>query len=377
MNTNHRLSELRSFMREEGMTLAIVMNPAHQFYLCGFKALIYSRPILLLIEETRTQFIVPGLEETHAREEANVDHVLVYHEYPEGQAKGTEPFTHVKSVLSDHPEHSTVGMDLENTPASLARHIKDLGYKISDIGGKIERQRYVKDQQEIERMTEAGELVGLAVKESLNVCTTGITELEVDAKGNAALFEAAAQQYPEATLDLTVMSPSGPKRSVMPHVFSNTRKLREGDVLIHSRQVGLNGYRAELERTLIIGEPTNRQKQAFRAATAAQEIALEMIRPGVKASDVDQAAREILRQEGFGEYAIHRVGHAIGVSAHEKPYLTFDNSLVLEEGMVFCVEPGIYIPGLGGFRHSDTVVLTSDGCRPLTDYPRSLDQLTV
>jgi Xaa-Pro dipeptidase len=174
-----------------------------------------------------------------------------------------------------------------------------------------------------------------------------------------------------------VMTPSGSKRSIMPHVFSNTRRMEEGDALIHSRQVALNGYRAELERTVVLGEPTPRQVEAFEAARKAQRAAMDFIEPGVTAAQVDEVARDVLREAGFGEYAIHRAGHGLGISAHEEPYLRFDNDLVLEEGMVYCVEPGIYVPGLGGFRHSDTVVLTSEGSRPITEYPTDLASLTI
>lgn len=369
------LAELRAFMSKKNITTVIVTNPAHQFYLSGFKALIYSRPIFYLADGESTHLIVPGLEELHAKEEAIVDHILVYYEHPQGASHGTDPFVHIKNLLNDNPANETIGIDLDYAPASIVGQIKDLGYDVTDIGRKIEKMRYIKDSNEIEYMRQAGSLVEIAVQKSIEACRAGITELEVDAKGNTALFEETTKRFPEASLDITVMSPSGAKRSVMPHAFSNTRKLVEGDVLIHSRQVGLNGYRAELERTVIIGDPTEQQKLAFEAATVAQEAALEMIRPGVQALEVDQAAKEVLDKEGFAKFLVHRVGHAIGVSAHEKPYLTFDNPLVLEEGMVFCIEPGIYIPGVGGFRHSDTVVITTDGCQFLTDYPRTLGHL--
>lgn len=161
----------------------------------------------------------------------------------------------------------------------------------------------------------------------------------------------------------------------MPHVFSNTRKLQKGDIVIHSRQVALNGYRAELERTVVLGGLTDEQNNAFEAARAAQQAAVDFIRPGVTAAEVDDVSRQILKKAGFGDYAIHRVGHGIGISVHEEPSLRFDNNLVLEEGMVFTIEPGIFIPGVGGFRHSDTVVLTKNGNRLITEYPRDLPDL--
>ncbi len=107
----------------------------------------------------------------------------------------------------------------------------------------------------------------------------------------------------------------------------------------------------------------------------AQLAAIDALKPGVRAGDVDDVARTILKREGYGEYAVHRTGHGIGLSPHEEPYVRFDNDLILEKGMVFTIEPGIYIPNVGGFRHSDTVAITDDGCEWLTDYPNTLEAL--
>lgn len=372
-----RLSELRDFMSRQGVAASLVVDPGDQFYLSGFKAVIYSRPILLLVGEERTSLVVPGLEEEHARDEKAADEILVYHEHPEMAERGISHLEHLDALLSAYPAGSRIGVEMDSCPASLAGHVERRGFGVEDVGRKITEMRYVKDGGELGMMAEAGRLVNLAVRESLAAVRAGVTEMEVDSAGDRALFERVAREHPDATLDSMVMTPSGPQRSTMPHIFSNARRMEEGDVLIHSRQVALNGYRAELERTVVLGEPTPRQAEAFDAAREAQRAAMDSIEPGVTAARVDEAARNVLRERGFGRYAIHRVGHGLGISAHEEPYLRFDNDLVLKEGMVYCVEPGIYIPGLGGFRHSDTVVLTSEGSRPITEYPTDLASLTI
>ncbi|MGG1664328.1 M24 family metallopeptidase [Brevibacillus sp. NRS-1366] len=375
MRTDHRLAALREFMKAEGIKVSVVMNPDHQFYLTGFKALIYSRPIVLIVEEDQTRMIVPGLEEIHAKVVALVDEILVYYEHPEMADKGTDFREKILKVLSVYTNDAKVGIDLSFAAAELTNFIRNLDFEVSDVGRKIVNMRYVKDDAEINRIEEAGRLVNLAVSATLAACRAGITEIEFDSVGTAALFSETANNYPKATLDMLVMSPSGTERTVMPHVFSNTRILQKGDVVIHTRQVVLNGYRAELERTIFIGEPNKQQRKTFEVMRLAQEVAMEFIQPGVTARQVDKIARDVIQKEGLGEYAIHRVGHGIGVSAHEEPYLRFDNDLVLEEGMVYTIEPGIYIPGLGGFRHSDTVVLTANGHKLITEYPRDLDSL--
>lgn len=377
METTHRMEKLKTFMREQGIDQVFVFQPDHQFYLTGFRALIYSRPIIVHINFEKTSIIVPGLEETHAKRHANVDDVLVYYEHPTKENTKSSHLEWIDELLKQVPQKSLVGVDLSSIPGEMLAFFQEKEKQIIDVGAAISEMRFIKDDEEIRALEKSAKLVNLAVRKSLEQITPGITEMEIDAAGNAALFEATAEQYPEATLDLTVMSPSGAERSVMPHVFSNTRKIQEGDVIIHTRQVGLNGYRAELERTVIVGKPTSEQEKAFAAAIEAQQRAMDFIKPGVRFSEVDSVARKVFEREGFEQYAIHRIGHGIGVSAHEPPFLRYDHHGFVEEGMVFSIEPGIYIPGVGGFRHSDTVVITSDGCKVITDYPRDMESLII
>lgn len=373
----HRLARLRRNMAEREIDAVLIVAPDNQFYLSGFKAVIYSRPILLLVNREHTSIIVPGLERDHAEGEKAADEILVYYEHPEMANHGTSHLEHLDRLLGYYASGATVGIEFDSCPVSLADYLHEKDFRVSDIGTTLTEVRYVKDEAEIQRVEEAGRLVNLAVSKSLAMCEPGVTELDIDAAGTAALFEEAARNRPNATLEAMAFSPSGPDRSAWPHVFSNTRRLEEGDVAIHSRQVSLNGYRAELERTMILGEPTQQQREAFGVACEAQQAAMDAIEPGVTAASVDYAAREIIQNAGYGEYAIHRTGHGLGISAHEEPHLRFDNDLVLEEGMVFTVEPGFYVPGFGGFRHSDTLVVEKNGSRLVTEYPRDLESLTL
>ena len=128
-------------------------------------------------------------------------------------------------------------------------------------------------------------------------------------------------------------------------------------------------------RTIFVGEPTEEQRKAFEVMVEAQQKALDFIKVGVTTKEVNQVALDVFKEAGLEEYVVHRTGHGIGIGLHEEPSLRFDNDLVLEAGMVFCVEPGIYIPGVGGFRHSDTVVLEEDKTVLITEYPRDIESL--
>lgn len=376
MDNEKRIAQFREHMKVEGIAASFIFNPDLQFYLTGFRALLYSRPIVLVIDQDKSSIIIPGLEEVHAREVAKIDELLVYYEHPNAPNKKLSYIDYLNDLIT-LLENKKVGLDLDTAPSTVYLLFKERGFNILDIGNCILQMRFIKSDNELIALKDSSLLVDLAVKHSLSAAKVGVTEMEIDNAGTNILFEQASKLFPNATLDHFSMSPSGALRSTMPHVFSNTRKIESGDVIIHSRQVGLNGYRSELERTVIVGKADSFKRKALKAATDAQVAALNVIKAGVKASAVDQAARDVFIKEGFLDHVIHRTGHAIGVAAHEPPFIRYDNDMLLEVGMVFTIEPGIYIPDIGGFRHSDTIVITQNGYEMLTNYSNNIEDLIL
>jgi Xaa-Pro dipeptidase len=362
-------------MEEKGVKLSLIWDPDNQYYLSGFRAIIYSRPIVTLIGESLIELIIPGLEEAHAREKANVDHLYIYHEQLD---KGTLEISyqdHLTKFLNKYPSGTRIGVELGILSSSVYQYLIGFGFEIVDIGKKITQMRTIKDPDEIERLKIAGKLSDHAIGESLKNVRVGISELEFDSYGDQFLLEIASGEYPDELIGYANWTCSGIKRSEMPHLYSSTRKFAAGDVVVHSRQVWFNGYRAENERTFFVGTPSEKQKDLLKIAIEAQQAAMEQIRPGITAKEVDYVSYQVIKKAGYGDYVNHRVGHGLGLSEHEEPYLRFDNELILEEGMVYTIEPGIYVPGLGGYRHSDTVILTKTGSFSITEYPREIDHL--
>lgn len=370
-----RIDILRNHFPSLEIDAAIIMNFENQFYFSGLKAITYSRPIVLGVDNNQTHLIIPSLEEEHAKDKTEIDNFYVYHESKLRSEEGESYLDYFKQLLDTLPDNSRIGIEFSSLPVILRNMLVDKGFSLVNIDSYIAKMRFVKEEQELELIREAGRLVSLAVKESLENSKHGITEIELDQFGNTALFKEVARKHPNSTLDFFAMSPSGIKRTNMPHVFSNTRQLEKNDIIIHSRQVSFNGYRAECERTFFIGEPTSKQEKIFSVAIEAQAEVLKRIKVGMSASEVNEIARIIIEEAGLEEYMNHRTGHGIGIGLHEEPSLRFDNELILEEGMVFCVEPGIYVPNIGGFRHSDTVILTKNGTELITEYPRLLSDL--
>jgi Xaa-Pro aminopeptidase len=165
--------------------------------------------------------------------------------------------------------------------------------------------------------------------------------------------------------------------SAIPHALANNVVFQEGDVLVTGASADVWGYLSELERTMVIGEPTEEQRRMFDHMVALQDIAFEGIKPGARCSDVDRAVRAYFDEHDLMMYWRHHTGHAIGLRYHEGPFLDTGDDTEIVPGMVFTVEPGLYSPELGGFRHSDTAVVTDDGVELVTYYPRDLESLTL
>ncbi|MDH5279993.1 MAG: M24 family metallopeptidase, partial [Thermoleophilia bacterium] len=167
------------------------------------------------------------------------------------------------------------------------------------------------------------------------------------------------------------------RNSAIPHALAGNIVFQEGDVLVTGASAPVWGYLSELERTMVIGEPTPEQERMFEHMVAVQDIAFDAIRPGRPGSDVDKAVRAYFGEHDLMESWRHHTGHAIGLRYHEGPFLDSGDHTEVRPGMVFTVEPGLYAPDLGGFRHSDTVLVTDDGIEILTYYPRDLESLII
>ena len=375
MVVQKRMKQLKKYMDDEQISLSLIWEPDNQFYLTGFRAISYSRPIVTLIDGEKTELIIPGLEEVHAQEKAKVDALHVYYEQFGLKDKELSYMDHLTRLIRKLPERSRIGVELNVLPSNVSIYLTQLGFTIVDIGKKITEMRTVKDSHEIELLKIAGRLSDLAIAESLKHAQAGISELEFDSYGDKVLLEVASKEFPDELIGYEDWTCSGVRRSEMPHLYSSTRRFEEGDGVVHSRQVWFNGYRAENERTFFIGKPTEKQKDLLKLAIEAQRVGMELIRPGITAKEVDIAAYEVFNKAGYAEFVNHRIGHGLGLSEHEEPYLRFDNDLVLQEGMVYTIEPGIYVPGVGGFRHSNTIILTKSGSFSITQYPRDIEQM--
>ncbi len=166
-------------------------------------------------------------------------------------------------------------------------------------------------------------------------------------------------------------------RSAWAHAVAHNIEFQAGDVLVTETSAPVWGYNAELERAMIIGTPTDEMRRLFEHTVAAQQVAFDALRPGVTCADVDRAVLEYFEANDLMPYWRQHVGHAIGLRNHEAPFLDVGDATTVEPGMVFTIEPGLYSNTVGGFRHSDTVVVTEDGIDVLTEYPKDIESLII
>lgn len=239
--------------------------------------------------------------------------------------------------------------------------------KLEPQGALVWSLRRIKDAEELELMRKAAELAYEGMKTAREVLSIGMREYEV-----AAEIEYAMRRRGSWGTAFETIVASG-ARSAYPHGGCFDRKIEAGDLVVIDIGASYRHYRSDMTRTFIVGKPSEKQKQIYDLVRAAQEKAIMAIKPGVKASDVDAAARGVIEKAGYGENFVHGLGHGVGLEVHEPPTLSPQSMDKLERGNVVTVEPGIYIVGFGGIRIEDMVLVNEFGAEKLTDDFYSLE----
>ena len=374
-----RLHAALGAARERGLQALLVSAPANTYYLTGFRAVTYTRPVILVLTEEPV-LVIPELESTHAQARSHVRDIRTYSDLGLGGLGGKSPLHLALDLAVDVLRGQGVKQAAGFEPAGLTyegyAYLREASSKVQPVGRLVEEQRMVKDQDELALIRKGCLLAEHGMAVEVDASGVGAAEIAIMAEGNAAMLREAAKRFPEDEVSASSRPVSGEK-TVLPHSIPSGRTLRSGDVVIHGTGCAVNGYYSEDERTIFVEKAGAEQRRLFDIMLRAQEVALAAVRPGVDCREVDRAARSVIEEAGLGNAFIHRTGHGIGIDYHELPFFAPGDETVLAPGMVMSVEPGIYIPGVGGFRHSDTILVTEDGCEILTPYPKDLESLIV
>ncbi len=381
-----RVARLHAHVQREKLTGVVLFERAYILYYTGFAFIPTERPIALILNTAGEKvLLVPRLELEHAQGQARVDDVRAYTEYPDR----LHPMEVLKVALDDLGVREPYAADTDGYPWIFGYRGPSLseltGARPRPITGFVEEQMMIKSPVEIAMLKESAKWANLAHRLLQKYTHVGATETEVSLRASSeatlTMLDAIGPVYRSHSLywDGAHAGYRGQigRKAAIPHMLAANVTFQPGDVLVTGATAPVWGYHAELERTMIISPVSDEQRHFFQHMVALQDLALSLIRPGVRCSEVDRSVRAYYEEHGLLPYWRHHTGHAIGLRYHEGPFLDIGDDTVIQPGMVFTVEPGIYVPELGGFRHSDTVVVTEDGIEVITYYPRDIESLTI
>lgn len=367
-----RLARVQAKLIEAGLDYYLCFNPDNVFYLTNFANMVHERPFILLVPaKGMMTFLMPKLEEPHVRMRSVGEmEFLHYFEFP--APDGKQWSDSLQEVLL--PGHR-IGVETL-CPLAIVDALPG-SYTAVDI---VDDVRMVKSEYEIGRIAYTSELVSMGHSLLLAGARPGRSAMEVSAEISAAINQQVLADYPRTNVISTklvgIFQP--PHISHDPHNFTDIFMQQvEGGPHVTIVAGKANGYGAEVERTFFLGHVPEAAKQPFEDMLQARQLAFEQTVPGGIMSEVDQQVNSFLKSRGYGEYLLHRTGHSFGVTDHEAPFLAEGYERTILPGMVFSIEPGIYLPGIGGFRFSDTVLVTESGNLKLTEAPETLAELTL
>jgi len=365
----------------------IIISPRSIYYLTGFSMIQTERPFLVIFKGSSINFFVPELEKQHVLEEIpTADNVGGYFEYPDV----THPMAHFNKFIKEELKITDkIGAEGAGAPGMwgyqgppFKETLKMAVAVHSDI---ITDMRIIKDTDEIASIRESAHWGGLAHKLLQEYTAEGENEIDISFRANheasKKMRESLGPEYSPVGYGAQPCGAGyrgqiGPY-SAIPHAMTRNAVFQKGDTLVTGAGANVAGYNSELERTMFLGEPTKKQRGYFGIMMKAQQAAFDNFGPDVPLSKVDQATRRVFKEAGVMNLVQHHTGHAIGLEVHERPFLDVGLHDLMKPGMVFTVEPGIYDRSIGGFRHSDTILITEDGMEMITDYPRELEDLII
>lgn len=353
-------STISSAMATEQWDAVLITDPKHVYYVTGFDCQPHERFLgVLYVRGEEPVLIVPALDADKAASVSSIQRIATH-------TDTDNPYVILQRYLPGHVHTIAI----EKSHLSIKRfetmqaelHVT----AFADIGHVLQSLRIIKSEAELDRMQAAVDCVESVLHTVVSRVRIGMAESEVVAELE---FEMKKQGAKGPSFDTMVLAG---ENAALPHGVPGSRFIREGDLLLFDLGVYLNGYASDITRTFAIGEISPELKQIYNTVLAANEAAIAAVKPGVSFGSLDRIARQVITDQGYGQYFTHRLGHGLGIDVHEYPSIHGQNEELLQKGVVFTIEPGIYLPGKGGVRIEDDVAVTDNGVRVLTSYPKEL-----
>lgn len=348
-----KLANLREALKENGLDALLVTNPYNRRYMTGFTG---SAGVAVISAEDAV-FITD----------------FRYTEQAAKQVQGFRIVKHEKTIIEEvanqvqEMQIKTLGFEKDNVSFGTYELYNDkVDAELKAVSGIVEKLRMVKTADEIEILQQAAKIADDAFAYICTFIKPGVTELEVSNE-----LEMFMRKRGAASSSFDIIVASG-DRGALPHGVASDKVIQSGELVTLDFGALYNGYISDITRTVAVGAPSEKLKEIYEVTLAAQELALEKIKPGMTGIEADAIARDYIKSKGYGEAFGHSTGHGIGLEVHEGPALSFRSETVLVPNMAVTVEPGIYLPGIGGVRIEDDILITEDGNVRLTHSPKEL-----
>lgn len=348
-----KLQKLRSSFEKLGIDALLITSEFNRRYMTGFT----GSAGVVLISKDKALFITD----------------FRYVEQASKQCEGFEIVKHTGTIPEEVSEQAKkmgiqkLGFEQDHlTYSAFKAYEKAVKTELVPISGVIEKLRLIKGESEIKILKVAADIADAAFKHILDFIRPGVTELAVSNELEFFMRKAGAAS---SSFDIIVASGY---RSALPHGVASDKVIEKGDLVTLDFGAYYNGYVSDITRTVAVGEPDEKLKEVYNIVLEAQLRGMEGIKPGMSGKEADALTRGHITEKGYGEYFGHSTGHGIGLEVHEGPALSAKSDIILEPGMLVTVEPGIYIPGLGGVRIEDDTLITKDHNEKLTHSTKEL-----
>lgn len=354
-----KLAQIVQKLKKQGIEAAVLSDPVSINYLTGF----YSDPherlmFLFLFADQEPLLFLPELDALRAKSILDIS-VTGYLDFE-------NPWEKIKTLLPK-TNYSKIALEFDNLNVTKFKGLETIfSGQFTNLTPLINRMRLIKSADEIQKLLIAGELADKAVQIGFDSISLNATETDIIAQIEFEMKKLGVDKMSFETMVLTGSNAANP------HGLPASHKIENNHLLLFDLGVESTGYVSDMTRTVAVGQPDQFKKDIYNICLEAQLTALDFIKPGVSAAQVDTAARSVIEKAGYGDYFNHRLGHGIGMGLHEFPSIMAGNDMILEEGMCFSVEPGIYIPEKVGVRIEDCGHVTKNGFEVFTQTPKEL-----
>ncbi len=358
-----RLQQFQNWLTEKNISVGVITSNANFFYLTSFRTNPHERLLAAIVFPDTVPFLIsPEMELEQARAAGWKYDIVTYNDTDDAweflRAAIQQRGITVSSVAIE-TEHMTL-----DRHEQMQRIFPDSTFVKAEE--KLRGLRMIKEEAELVCLREAAALADYAIEVGVKAIAEGVSEIEILGKIEYELKKKGVTSMSFSTIVLAG------EKTAAPHGVPGLNTIKRGDFVLFDLGVLWKGYCSDITRTVVFGTPSEEQKKIYNTVLKGQLAAIETSKPNVAIGDVDTSARSIIEEAGYGKYFTHRIGHGLGIDIHEHPSLNATSTAKLQKGMVYTIEPGIYIPQVGGVRIEDDVVITENGVEVLTKYPKEL-----